>query len=203
MEQRNIMTNKENSAKTNFWKLFLWIVPTLFLILLAGITVIGIYLAPQDGSAGTSQLVGLSKQLMILAVIFAFIGILTIYISVRWIQIPAWRWIASGFKGEPCYPHLPWITKLAMTKAKSKMNRKQRACMWLGNVCMLVGIIPITIGVVWFIVLDITGEHTVGSTSLILFWIGIIMFFTGVCIVRISIPKCTQNMALPQNREEE
>jgi hypothetical protein len=204
MEQENSKTDEKNSEKPKVM-LRVFIIPILLLMLLTGITVIGIHLVPQDDSGETSQLTGLTTLILIIAVILLFIGTWTIYFSTRYIQFPVWRWIASGVKGEPKlpFPRLPWATKSAMAKAKGKMNKKQRACMWLGNVCMLVGIIPITIGVVWFIVLDITGEHTVGSTSLILFWIGIFMFFTGVCIVRISMPKCTQNMALLQNKQDE
>lgn len=63
MEQTNTKTDEKNSKKTKV-VLFLFIMPILFLILLAGITVIGIYLAPQDGGGETSQLIGLTTLIL-------------------------------------------------------------------------------------------------------------------------------------------
>ncbi len=90
----NTMTNKENSAKAKFWKLFLWtpktkswklflwIAATLFLILLVGFIAIRIYLATQDGSGGTFQLIGLSKELMIaMATCLAVVILAIIFLS--------------------------------------------------------------------------------------------------------------------------
>jgi len=205
MKQEYINARGNNVKKTKFWKLFLWIMPALFLIFLAGFVFIRIYLVSLNASSEVLQLIDISMLLLFIMVILFFLFVMFHYLEIRYFYIPVWRWIVSGFKGKPelPFPRFPWATKAEMTKAKSKMNKKQRACMWLGNVCMLVGIIPITIGVLWFLVLDITGEHTVGSTSLILFWVGIFMFFTGVCIVRISIPKCTQHVDIPKNKPDE
>jgi len=106
------------------------------------------------------------------------------YLLIRWIDIPCWRWMIGGCKGEPKlpFPRFSWATKSAKAEAKSKMNNKQRACIWFGNTCATVGVISMLISSVWFVVLDITGEHHIGSIPFKLFWIGAFIFFTGTCI---------------------
>ena len=201
MEQEKIKTDEKNSKKPKVM-LYLFIIPILLLILLTGITVVGIYFIKQDGRSQTSQVIGLTSLILIIAVISLSIGVWRIYFSARYIQIPVWRWIASGFKGEPklLFSRFPWATKSAMAKAKSKMNKKQRLCMWIGNVCSALGTFFLLIAVSWRLVLAITGERTIDSSANILFWVGIFIFFAGVCIVKASIPKDTQNMAPPENR---
>lgn len=78
-----------------------------------------------------------------------------------------------------------------MAKAKSKRNKKQLACMWLGNICGFAGVILIINDVVWRWILTIKGERHLGSVPFILFGIGIFIFFAGVFIVKASIPKDT------------
>lgn len=183
MEQENTKTDEKNSKKPKVM-LYLFIIPILLLILLTGITVIGVYFVEQNGGSQTSQLIGLTALILIIAVILLFIGTWRIYFSTRYIQIPMWRWIASGFKGEPKlpFPRFSWATKSAKAEAKSKMNKKQRACIWLGNICASVGMISMLFGLVWHLIQDITGKSTLGSTSLTLFWVGTFMFFTGICV---------------------
>ena len=95
--------------------LLLWIIPLLLLLLLAGIAVIGVYLLEQSDSGVTSQLKGLAILVIIIAVIALVSGSLCLYSSVRYIQLPAWRWMASGFKGKPV---VPWLQKSKETKSK-------------------------------------------------------------------------------------
>lgn len=106
------------------------------------------------------------------------------YLEIRWLYIPCWRWMASGCKGEPKlpFPRFSWATKSARAEAKSKMNKKQRACIWFGNTCSGLGAILLLIAVLWRLVLTITGEETIGSTANILFGIGIFIFFAGICV---------------------
>lgn len=183
MEQENTKTDEKKRKETKVM-LFLFIIPILLLILLTGITVIGVYFVEQNGGSQTSQLIGLTALILIIAVILLFIGTWRIYFSTRYIQIPMWRWIASGFKGEPKlpFPRFSWATKSARAEAKSKMNKKQRACIWLGNICCFAGMILIINDVVWRWILTIKGERHLGSVSSILFWIGIFIFFTGICV---------------------
>jgi hypothetical protein len=68
------------------------------------------------------------------------------------------------------------------------MNKKQKACMWLGRICSAVGTILIMIGVVWRWVFTIRGERVVGSIASKVFWVGAITLFAGLCIIRISMP---------------
>jgi hypothetical protein len=184
MEPNNTKPGEKNVKKTKFWKLFLWIVPTLLLILLAGFVVIRIYLVPQDGSSEISQLLGLSMLLLFIMVILIFMFVRFHYLEIRYLYIPVWRWIASGFKGEPelPFPRLAWAKKSVRAEAKSKMNKKQRACIWLGNICGFVGTILMLYGVVWRLILTIKGDRAVGHVSFILFFIGSFVFIAGLCV---------------------
>ena len=183
MGQENTKTDEENS-KTPKVMLYLFIIPVLLLILLTGIIVIGVYFLGQDGRSQTSQLIGLGALIFIITIILLFIGAWRIYFSTRYLHLPIWRWIASGFKGEPKwpFPRFSWATKSAKSEAKSKMNKKQRACIWIGNICSALGVFFLLIAVSWRLVLDVTGERTIGSNANILFCVGIFIFFTGICV---------------------
>ena len=154
--------DNEKQCKPTRPVLFLWIIPLLLLILLTGITLIGVYLVEKYCSSLTSQMIGLGTLVTVMVAILLLVGILRVYYSIRYMQIPAWRWIACGFKGEPGYPHLPWLRKSEIAKAKSMINKRQRACMWLGNICSVVGTILIINGVVWRWIFRIRGDRNVG-----------------------------------------
>lgn len=192
MEQNNSTKDKKNSKKPEVM-LFLFIIPILLLILLTGITVIGVYLVEQDTNGATSQLIGLTPLIVIIAVVTLLIATWTIYYSIRYLQIPAWRWIAGGFKGKPDFPH----TRLAIRKSKDtkhykEMNKIERICMLLGYFCTLSGIVLLFIGVSWFLVLDITRESIVDSIASTLFWVGALIYFLGFFITYISTRKDTK-----------
>jgi len=97
--------------------LFLWIIPLVLVILLTAITVIGLRLLERSDGDQTSQLKGLGVLVVIIAVIALLIGSLRLYSSVRYTQLPTWRWIASRFHGKP---DVPWLTKSKRTKTKRK-----------------------------------------------------------------------------------
>ena len=88
--------------------LLIWVVPLLLLILLTIITVVGVYLLESSDGSITSQVKSLGVLVLIIAVILLLAGALILYSSIRYMQIPIWRWISKGFKGEP---DLPWIKK--------------------------------------------------------------------------------------------
>ena len=177
-----------DTQKRKPMRLFTWITVILSLVFLVGFTGIGIYFWMQGDSSEVSELFELSGQALALAGILCFVGIWTIYVSIRWIQIPIWRWIAGGFKGAPDTPFARFvITRAEIAKAKKKMSRLQHIWMWVGNVCGALGVICLLIAVLWRLVLAITGERTIGSTANMLFLVGILIFFLGVCIFRISI----------------
>jgi hypothetical protein len=88
--------------------LLIWIVPLLLLILLTVITVVGVHLLESSDGGITSQVKSLGVLAVIIAVILLLAGALILYSSIRYMQIPIWRWISKGFKGEP---DLPWIKK--------------------------------------------------------------------------------------------
>ena len=165
---------------------FIWILPILSLVLLTVVTVIGVHFLEQDSSISPSRLIRIATISVIVVVLFITVGFLHHYYCIRYMQIPLWRWMASGFKGEP---NLPWLGKLKMAKSISKMNKKQKACMWLGRICSAVGTILTIIGVVWRWVFTIRGERVVGSIASKVFWVGAIAFFAGLCIIRISMPR--------------
>jgi hypothetical protein len=183
MEQKNTKKDANNNKKPKVG-LFLFVIPILLLILLVGGIHIGIYLVEQSDSDVISQVLGLSMLLLFIMVILVFMFVMFHYLEIRYLYIPVWRWIASGFKGEPKlpFPRLAWAKKSVRVEARSKMNKKQRACIWLGNICSFVGTILMLYCVVWHLILTIKGDRTVGHVSFILFLIGTFIFFTGVCV---------------------
>lgn len=174
--------------KRKLMRLFTWITAILSLVILVGFTGIGIYVWMQDDNGETSELLALSGKFIILSGILCFVGTWTIYASVRWIQIPIWRWMIGGFKGAPNTPFArSVITREQITEAKKKMSRLQHIFMWVGNVFAALGVICLLIAVPWRIVLNIKGEQTIGSTANRLLWVGFLILFLGLCIIRISI----------------
>lgn len=109
--------NDEKQSKPTRPVLYLWMIPLLLVILLTAITLIGVWLLERSDGNMTSQLKGLGVLVVIITVIVLLIGSLRLYSSVRYIQLPVWRWIASGFHGKPV---LPWIKKSKRTKTKRK-----------------------------------------------------------------------------------
>jgi small-conductance mechanosensitive channel len=179
MKQANSTIDKANSKKLKV--AFFFLIPLiLLLILLTGITVTGLH---SDASA----------LIAIIAVLILLISTWTIYFSIRYLQISAWRWIAGGFKGKPDFPH----TRLALrtskdTKHYNEMSRIERISMLFSWLCTLSGMVLLFIGVSWFLVLDITRKGTVGSSALTLFWVGAVVFFLGFFINYISTRKANK-----------
>lgn len=88
---------------------FVWILPILSLLLLVGITLIGVYfILEQDSSISPTQIRIFATILIVVTVLFSVSCVLRHYYSVRYTQIPIWRWIASGFESEL---NLPWKTR--------------------------------------------------------------------------------------------
>ena len=180
-------------------RLFTWITVILSLAILVGFTGIGIYVWMQGDNGEASELLALSGRVIVLSGILCFVVTWILYGSIRWIQIPTWRWIAGGFKGAPETPVLrSVITRVQIAEAKKKMSRLQHICMWVGNVFGALGVIFLLIAMPWRLVLAITGERTIGSTADMLLWVGFLIFFLGMCIFRISIKqkKCKGNVRL-------
>ncbi len=98
---------------------FIWILPILSLFLLTGILLIGIHFLEQDSSISPSRLIRIGVIAVIVAVFLLIVGFMHDNYSIRYMQIPVWRWMASGFKGEP---NLPWITKTKKVNAKEKKD---------------------------------------------------------------------------------
>ena len=172
------------------WLLF--IIPLLLLILLTGITVIGAHLLGQSDGDMTSQIKGLGVLVVIIAVISLLIGSLLLYSSARYIQLPVWRWIASGLKGEP---NLTWMKKSKKPEVKDTLNQIKKTCVWLGRICSVVGTILIINGVVWRWIFIIRGERTVGRIPSKLLLAGAFILIAGLCIIRISMPTANNNGA--------
>ena len=169
-------------------RLFTWITAILSSVILVGFTGIGIYFWMQGDNGEASELLALSGKFIVLSGILCLVVTWTIYASVRWIQIPIWRWMAGGFKGAPDTPVArSVITREQIAEAKKKMSRLQHIFMWVGNVFAALGVICLLIAIPWRIVLDIKGEQTIGSTADMLLWVGFLIFFSGMCIFRISI----------------
>jgi hypothetical protein len=75
------------------------------------------------------------------------------------------------------------------------MNKRQKACLWLGRICSVVGTILIIIGVVWRWIFTIRGDRFVGSIPFKVFWVGAITLSAGLYIIRISMPTGNNNGA--------
>lgn len=158
------------------------------LVILVGFTSIGIYVWMQGDNGEASELFVWSGKFIVLSGILCFVVTWILYGSIRWIQIPIWRWMIGGFKGAPDTPLArSVITREQIAEAKKKMSRLQHILMWIGNVCMALGVICLLIAVPWRFVLDIKGERTIGSTANMLLWVGFLILFLGMCIFRISI----------------
>ena len=116
MEYKNTQKDEE-PGKLLKPVLLLWIIPLLLLILVAVITLIGVhFLESRDGDV-LSELKGFGVLILIITVILLITGSLLVYSSIRYIQFPAWRWIAKGFKGKP---DVPWIKKSEKNKTKEQ-----------------------------------------------------------------------------------
>jgi len=113
-EKDNIDEIKKTGTKAVF---FIWILPILSLVLLTAVTVIGVHFLEQDSSISPSRLIRIATISVIVVVLFIIAGFLHHYYCIRYMQIPLWRWMASGFKGEP---DLPWIKKSKKPEAKGK-----------------------------------------------------------------------------------
>lgn len=177
-----------DTRKRKPMRLFTWITAILSLVILVGFTGIGIYVWMLSDNGETSEVFALSVVFIIFAGILCFVVTWTTYTSVRWIQIPIWRWMIGGFKGAPDTPFArSVITREQIAEAKKKMSRLQHIFMWVGNVFAALGVIFLLIAIPWRIVLDIKGERTIGSTANMLLWVGFLILFLGMCIFRISI----------------
>jgi uncharacterized membrane protein len=177
-----------DTQKRKPMRLFTWITAIFSLVILVSTAGIGIYIWMLGDNSETSELFALSVVFVGVASILCFVVTWTTYASVRWLQIPVWRWMLGGFKGTPDTPLArSVITREQIAEAKKKMSRLQRIFMWVGNVCMALGVIFLLIAMPWHLVLDVTGEQTIGSTANMLFLAGILILFLGMCIFRISI----------------
>jgi len=123
MEQENHNSDeiKKTGTKPVF---FIWILPILLLALLTVITVIGVHFLEQDSSISPSRLIRIATISVIVAVLFIIAGFLHHYYCIRYMQVPVWRWIAGGMKGEP---DLPWLKKLKKPEAKDKLNKGNKS----------------------------------------------------------------------------
>lgn len=169
-------------------RLFTWVTAILSLVILAGFTGSGIYIWMLGDNSESSELFALSVVFIGIAGILCFVVTWKTYASIRWIQIPIWRWMIGGFKGTPDTPLArSVITREQIAEAKKKMSRLQHIFMWVGNVLAALGMICLLIAIPWCFVLAVTGERTIGSTANMLLYIGFLILFLGMCIIRVSI----------------
>jgi len=123
MEQENNNSDEIKNIKTKA-VFFIWILPILLLALLTVITVIGAHYLEQDSSITPSRLIRIATIAVIVAVLCVIVSVLHQYYCIRYMQIPVWRWMARGFKGEP---DLPWVKKPKKPDAKDKMNKGHKS----------------------------------------------------------------------------
>ena len=119
MERENQNNDEAKRIRTKV-VLFIWILPILTLLLLLGTTFIGVYFIIEHGSSISPIQIRLFATILgVVTVLFFIVCVLSHYYDVRYSQIPVWRWIASGFKGEPT---LPWMTKTKKVETKEKKD---------------------------------------------------------------------------------
>ena len=193
MEQENTKTDEKNIKKPNV--MFHLIILLLLLFLLVGLVALLAYFLQSDSIAdiGMSQLIGLITVVVIIAALSLSITVWRLHFSVRYIQLPVWRWMIGGCKGKPDTPLARnFITREQIAEAKKKMSKLQHAWMWVGNICGGLGVILLLIAVFWRLVLTVTGEGSIGSTANMLFLVGFLISISGFGIVRICIGR-TEN----------
>jgi hypothetical protein len=110
-------TDSVKQDKSKKPALVLWRIQLLLLLVVTGVTVVGAYLLPPSDEITSSQLTGISILSIILAVLLLLFSSLHSYTSLRYFQLPVWRWMANGFKGKPV---VPWVTK-----SKEKIETEQ------------------------------------------------------------------------------
>ena len=120
-ENHNKVEIKKIGTKAMF---FIWILPILSLALLTAVTIIGVHFLEQDSNISPSRLIRIATISVIIAVLFIIVGILHHYYCIRYMQVPVWRWIAGGMKGEP---DLPWLKKPKKPEAKDKLNKGNKS----------------------------------------------------------------------------
>jgi hypothetical protein len=165
-----------DTQKRKPMRLFTWITAILSLVILVGFTGIGIYIWMLGDNGEISELFDLAVIFIGVAGILCFVVTWKTYASIRWIQIPIWRWMIGGFKGTPDTPFArSVITREQNAEAKKKTSRLQRIFMWVGNVFAALGMICLLIAIPWCLVLAVTGERTIGSTANMLLYVGILI----------------------------
>ena len=72
----------------------------------------------------------------------------------------------------------------------TKMNRRQqkKACVWLGRICSVAGVLITISSVVWRWIVTIKGDRIGSSNSFKIALVGAVTFFAGLCFIRISKP---------------
>ena len=96
MDQSNTQINVKQD-KSNKPRLVLWSIQLLLVIVLAGIAIIGVYLLRQSDGSITSQVKGLGALVLAISLILLVSTSLMLYTSMRYVQLPAWRLMASRF----------------------------------------------------------------------------------------------------------
>ncbi len=118
MKKRNSSSPENESIRTKML-FFIWILPILSLAIMTVITVIAVYFLEQDSSISPSRMIRIGITTVIVVVLYLISSFVHHYYCIRYMQIPVWRWIASGFKGEP---NLPWMPESKIVKAKEKKD---------------------------------------------------------------------------------
>jgi hypothetical protein len=91
-------TDSVKQDKSNKARLRLWRIELVLALVVTGVTVVGAYLLPQSDGNITSQVKGLGALVITIAIILLVSTPLMLYTSIRYVQLPAWRLMASRFK---------------------------------------------------------------------------------------------------------
>ncbi len=139
--------NSEHSKKPMTRRRWFWLVfgvQGLFCVLAAVLMLLDKYMMERSGDALWSII-----PLLAAMVVLLIGGAWSIYTSIRYLQLPTWRWMARSFQGEPDIPRPSWSTKSAMARAKKLRNRRQRIMYTLGQTCVAVSVLLIASVLFW------------------------------------------------------
>ena len=120
MKQANCNSQENDHIRTKML-FFILILPLLSFILLIGVTSLGAFYVLEQGPNISPFRIRLIAAITLCAAVSCIIvWVLSHYYSIRYMHIPVWRWIVSGFRGEP---NLPWMRKATRVKPKEKKDK--------------------------------------------------------------------------------
>jgi|GEM_PF-4169622 len=121
------------------------------------------------------------------------LGVYRSYLSIRYSQLPAWRWIWRGGKGEGDTGWPPCGERLVELQARRFRNRKQRICCWVGRMLILLGAVVIVVYFIFDTVYRKTGDRDRWLVSVLVLLGALTGLTIGTALVARSLPQRMRN----------